>query len=300
MSAAAPAAGAPTPRTDAAAAPRRPLAARLGRSVRQDPLLWAGGVLVAGIVLLGLFAGVVAPQGPYAANFSAVLAPPGHGHFMGTDDLGRDVWARVVYGIGISLPAGLEATALGLVLGAPLGLIGGYFQGVVGELILRATDVLLAFPGLVLALALAAFLGPGEANAVIAIGIVSAPQFVRVARATVLPMRQLAYVEAARSLGAGDLRILGRHVLPNAWGPVGILAFLTIASSILAEASLSFLGLGSQPPAPSWGFMVREGADYLAQAPWISLYPGLAIFVTVVAFNLVGTGLRRHLAPRRG
>ncbi|MCL6594756.1 MAG: ABC transporter permease [Firmicutes bacterium] len=252
------------------------------------------------IALTALAAPLLAPAGPTAADLSAILSPPGHGHLMGTDDLGRDVWARVVWGAGITLPAGLEATLLALLLGAPLGLVAGYFGGVAGEVILRATDVLLAFPSLVLALAMAAFLGPGEGNAILAIGIVSAPAFVRVARASVLPLRQREFVEAARSLGAGDGRILLRHVLPNAWGPVGVLAFLTVGSAILAETSLSFLGLGTQPPAPSWGAMVQEGADYLSQAPWISLYPGLAILVTVVSFNLLGNGLRQALAPRRG
>jgi peptide/nickel transport system permease protein len=228
-----------------------------------------------------------------------ILTPPGHGYFMGTDDLGRDVWARVVWGAQITIPAGIEATALALVLGAPLGMAAGYFGGLTEEVIMRATDVLLAFPGLVLALALAAFLGPGEGNAILAIGIVSAPAFVRVARSSVLPLRHREFVEAARSLGAGSGRILGRHVVPNAWGAVGVLAFLTIGGSILAETSLSFLGMGMQPPAPSWGAMVQEGADYLAQAPWISLYPGLAILVTVVSFNLLGNGLRQALSPRR-
>jgi peptide/nickel transport system permease protein len=274
-------------------------ATRLRASLRRNPLLWVGAVLVAAIAALALAAPLVAPQGPTAANLTAILVPPGHGHLMGTDDLGRDVWARVVWGAGITIPAGLEATLLALVLGAPLGFVAGYFGGLVGEAIMRATDVLLAFPSLVLALAMAAFLGPGEGNAILAIGIVSAPAFVRVARASVLPLRRREFVEAARSLGAGDAGILARHILPNAWGPVGVLAFLTIGSAILAETSLSFLGLGMQPPAPSWGAMVQEGADYLSQAPWISLYPGLAILVTVIAFNLLGNGLRQALAPRR-
>lgn len=277
---------------------RPPRGGRLGFA--HAPLLWVGGALVLLIALTALAAPLLAPAGPTAADLSAILSPPGHGHLMGTDDLGRDVWARVVWGAGITLPAGLEATLLALLLGAPLGLVAGYFGGVAGEVILRATDVLLAFPSLVLALAMAAFLGPGEGNAILAIGIVSAPAFVRVARASVLPLRQREFVEAARSLGAGDGRILLRHVLPNAWGPVGVLAFLTVGSAILAETSLSFLGLGTQPPAPSWGAMVQEGADYLSQAPWISLYPGLAILVTVVSFNLLGNGLRQALAPRRG
>lgn len=274
--------------------------ARLRRALASSPMLAVGGALVATIVALALLAPLLAPAGPTAANLMQILTPPGHGHLMGTDDIGRDVWARVVWGARITIPAGIEATLLALVLGAPLGMAAGYFGGFVEEAIMRATDVFLAFPGLVLALSLAAFLGPGEGNAILAIGIVSAPAFVRVARSAVLPLRHREFVEAARSLGAGDARILARHVVPNAWGSVGVLAFLTIGSSILAETSLSFLGMGMQPPAPSWGAMVQEGADYLSQAPWISIYPGLAILVTVVAFNLLGNGLRQSLAPRRG
>jgi len=287
----------PDPHAEATRPPV-PAGRRLRASLRGNPLLWVGGALVLILALAALLAPMLAPQGPTAANLNLVLAPPGPGHIMGTDDIGRDVWARVVWGARITIPAGIEATALGLVLGAPFGMIAGYFGGWAGEIIMRATDVLLAFPSLVLALALAAFLGPGEGNAILAIGIVSAPAFVRVARASVLPLRSRDFVEAARSVGAGDGRILARHVVPNAWGAVGVLAFLTIGSSILAETSLSFLGMGMQPPAPSWGSMVQEGADYLAQAPWISIYPGIAILVAVVSFNLLGNGLRHALTPR--
>jgi peptide/nickel transport system permease protein len=217
---------------------------------------------------------------------------------MGTDDLGRDVLSRIIYGARASLIAGVVATGIALLIGTALGIVSGYALGPTDTVISRVMDALLAFPGLILALAITAALGPSLVNAMIAIGIVGVPRFARLARAQVLSVRGNEYVEAVRALGASNTRILLRHIAPNILTPVIIQTSLSVAFAILTEASLSFLGLGVQPPTPSWGFMLNQGRDYIAQAPWLAVFPGIAIFLVVMAFNLLGDAIRDALDPR--
>lgn len=257
-----------------------------------------GLAIVIAFVLIATFASQLAPYPPASANFLAVRQAPSAEYRLGTDEIGRDVLSRVIYGARASLLAGVVSVLIALVLGVPLGLISGYYGGRLDELIMRFTDALLAFPFLILAVAFAAALGPSLLNAMFAIGIASAPTFIRLTRGQVLAVRAEDYVQSAKALGAGDLRILARHVLPNSIAPILVQATLTIAGAIIAESSLSFLGLGVQPPTPSWGGMLNTAQNFITQAPWIALWPGLSIFVTVLAFNLFGDGLRDALDPR--
>jgi len=249
-------------------------------------------------VLVAIFAPQLAPHSPASANFLAVRQAPSTEHLLGTDEIGRDVLSRVLHGARVSLMAGVIAVLIALVLGVPLGLVSGYYGGRLDELIMRFTDALLAFPFLILAVAFTAALGPSLLNAMIAIGIASAPTFIRLTRGQVLAVRAEDYVQSAKALGAGDLRILTHHVLPNSLAPILVQATLTIAGAIIAESSLSFLGLGVQPPTPSWGGMLNTAQGFIVQAPWMAVWPGLSIFVTVLAFNLFGDGLRDALDPR--
>jgi peptide/nickel transport system permease protein len=250
------------------------------------------------VVFAAAFASVVAPADPTKTDFNSLLVPPGRGHVLGTDDLGRDIASRVIFGARTSLLAGFVSVGIAIAVGTPLGLLAGYFRGQFDNVLMRFTDALLSFPFLVLALAIAAVLGAGLAKAMIAIGIVFTPGFVRLARAQVLSERERTYVEAARALGGHDVRIMWKHILPNSVSPVLVQASLAMATAITAEATLSFLGLGTQPPTPSWGSMLNVAQAYLSKAPWMALWPGLAIFVTVLSLNLVGDGLREVLDPR--
>ena len=226
------------------------------------------------------------------------LAPPTPEHFMGLDAYGRDTWARIVYGTRVSLSVGLASVLLGGVLGTLMGLVAGYVGGRVENLIMRAVDVLMAFPSLIMGLMVLAVLGGGVGKMILAIGIVLSPTFARVAHSATLMIKENEYVEVARSLGASQLRIIRSHVLPNILGEMVVLASIWIATAIRVEANLSFIGLGVSPPTPAWGTMIREGTQHLGGAPWVSLFPGLAILITVLAFNLVGDGLRDVLDPR--
>jgi peptide/nickel transport system permease protein len=256
--------------------------------------LWVIGL----VVFAALFAQVVAPFDPARPDFVNLLQPPSRTHPLGTDDLGRDILSRVIYGARTSLLAGCVSVGLAVLVGLPLGLVSGYFRGHLDNFLMRLTDALLSFPFLVLALAIAAVLGTGLVKAMIAIGIVFTPGFIRLARAQVLSERERVYVEAARALGAHDRRILWSHILPNTLSPVMVQASLAMAAAITAEATLSFLGLGTQPPTPSWGSMLNIAQAYLSRAPWLALWPGVAIFTTVLSLNLVGDGLREVLDPR--
>lgn len=244
------------------------------------------------------FASVVSPYDPTKTDFGNLLQAPTRAHPLGTDDLGRDILSRLIFGARTSLLAGVISVGIALAIGLPLGLMSGFVRGRFDNFIMRLTDALLSFPFLVLALAIAAVLGAGLSKAMIAIGIVFTPGFIRLSRAQVLSEREKAYVEAARGLGAPDARILWKHILPNSLSPVLVQASLATAAAITAEATLSFLGLGTQPPTPSWGSMLNIAQAYLSRAPWMAMWPGIAIFVTVLALNLVGDGLREVLDPR--
>ena len=257
-----------------------------------------GLIVVVLMALLAIFAPWVAPFDPLATSFAMVRKAPSAAHWFGTDEVGRDLLARVIYGGRASLAAGVIAVSIAVGCGVPLGMLAGYAGGLIDAVISRITDAMLAIPFLILAIALAAFLGPSLGNAMIAIGITATPILVRLARGQVLAVRAEDFVEAARAVGNPPLRILLRHILPNILPPVIVQATLAIAAAIIAEASLSFLGLGQQPPAPSWGSMLNTAQRFLTQAPWMAIFPGLAIFVTVLAFNLLGDGLRDALDPK--
>ena len=249
-------------------------------------------------VLLALLAPLIAPQDPLATSWGAIRKAPGAAHLFGTDEIGRDVFSRVIWGARASLLAGVVSVCISLALGLPIGMLAGYIGGWTDALISRLTDAMLACPFLILAIALAAFLGPSLTNAMIAIGVSATPIFIRLTRAQVLSVKVEDYVEAARALGNPHLRIALRHILPNILAPLIVQATLAIAAAVIAEASLSFLGLGQQPPAPSWGSMLDTAKNYIDNAPWMAVWPGLSIFVLVLSFNLVGDGLRDALDPR--
>ena len=257
-----------------------------------------GLAVVVFFVALAIFAQWIAPYDPLATSWSAVRKAPTAAHWFGTDEIGRDVLSRVIWGARASLLAGLVSVGISLAIGVPVGLVAGYVGGWVDMLISRITDAMLACPFLVLAIALAAFLGPSLTNAMIAIGIAATPAFVRLSRAQVLAVKVEDYIEAARAVGNSNLRIALRHVFPNIVAPVIVQATLAIAAAVIAEASLSFLGLGQQPPAPSWGSMLNTAKNYVENAPWMAVWPGVSIFLLVLSFNLLGDGLRDALDPR--
>jgi peptide/nickel transport system permease protein len=257
-----------------------------------------GLAVVVFFILLALFAPWIAPHDPLQASWSAVRKAPSAMYVFGTDEIGRDVASRVIWGARASLLAGLVSVSIALSLGVPVGLLAGYAGGWGDGLISRITDAMLACPFLILAIALAAFLGPSLTNAMIAIGISATPVFIRLTRAQVLSVKVEDYVEAARAVGNSHLRIALRHILPNVVAPLIVQSTLAIAAAVIAEASLSFLGLGQQPPAPSWGSMLNTAKNYIDNAPWMAIWPGLSIFLLVLSFNLLGDGLRDALDPR--
>lgn len=258
----------------------------------------AGLVVVVLLAVLALGAEWIAPYDPTATDWGAVRAAPDLAHLFGTDEVGRDVLSRIVFGARASLGAGLTSVALAVALGLPLGMLAGYAGGLVDGAIMRLTDALLAIPFLILAIALAAFLGPSLTNAMVAIGLSATSIFVRLTRAQVQAVAAEEFVEAARAIGNPPWRIALHHILPNIVPAILVQATLTIAAAIIAEASLSFLGLGQQPPEPSWGSMLNTAKNFLDQAPWMAIWPGVSIFVAVLAFNLLGDGLRDALDPR--
>ena len=269
------------------------------RKLKRRPAALSGLAVVVFFVLLALLAPWVSPYDPVATSWSAIRKAPSAAHWFGTDEIGRDVLARVVWGTRASLAAGIVSVSISLAIGVPIGLAAGFIGGLTDGLISRVTDAFLACPFLILAIAMAAFLGPSLTNAMIAIGVSATPIFVRLTRAQVINVKVEDYVEAARALGNPPWRIAIRHVLPNVIPPLIVQTTLAVAAAIIAEASLSFLGLGQQPPAPSWGSMLNTAKNYMDQAPWMAIWPGLAIFVLVLAFNLLGDGLRDALDPRR-
>jgi len=271
--------------------PRRP-------AWRRSPLTVAGLVLVALLVFTAVFAPLLAPADPLKQVLSSRLKPPTAEHWMGTDQLGRDVLSRMIYGARISLSIGIVVVGLAASVGIFVGLVAGYSGGWLDEGLMRLTDVFLAFPALILAMAISGALGPSLTNAMIAIAIVSWPVYARLVRGQVLTLRELEYVAAARSLGASSQSIMWKHILPNTLSPLLVQASFDMGAAILAAAGLSFIGFGTQPPTPEWGIMVSDGRNYIATQSWLSLFPGLAILLTVAAFNLIGDGLRDALDPR--
>ena len=282
-----------------ASAGERPWWLALQRLARRRAAL-IGLAVVVFFIVIALAAPLLAPYDPLATDWRAVRKPPSSLHLFGTDELGRDVFTRLIWGARASLMSGIVSVSIAVGVAVPLGLVSGYLGGAVDGLLMRMVDAMLAVPFLILAIALAAFLGPNLTNAMIAIGITQTPIFTRLIRGQVLAVRHEDYIEAARAVGNPHHRIMLRHILPNVLAPILVQATLAIAAAIIAEASLSFLGLGQQPPAPSWGSMLNAATRFLSQAPWMAVWPGLAIFCLVLSFNLLGDGLRDALDPRKG
>jgi peptide/nickel transport system permease protein len=270
----------------------------LRRRLARRPFAIVGFVVATAFVLTAILAPWVAPYSASEPDFTSVLGQPSTTHLLGTDELGRDILSRIIWGSRASIQAGVLATFLAMAVGVPIGLVAGYYRGWIDPVISRLTDVVLAFPFLILAVGLAAILGPSLLNATIALGVGAAPVLVRVARGETLALREEDYVRAAIANGAGDATILFKHIVPNMASTLLVQATVTIPAAIIGEAVLSFLGLGVQPPTPSWGVMLADAQSYLSQAPRLAVYPGLAIFVCSLSFNLLGDGLRDVLDPR--
>src|SRR5215470_1779556 len=257
-----------------------------------------GLVIIVVLVMVALLAPLIAPYDPAQQGWTAIRKPPSMQHWFGTDESGRDLLSRVIYGARASLLAGVVSISIALTFGVPVGLLAGYGGRWIDALIGRITDAMLAVPFLILAIALAAFLGPSLQNAMIAIGVTATPIFVRLTRGQVMAVKVEDYVEAARAVGNPPVRIAARHILPNILPALIVQSTISIATAIIAEASLSFLGLGQQPPAPSWGSMLNTAQRFLTNAPWMAVWPGLAIFFAVLSFNILGDGLRDALDPK--
>jgi peptide/nickel transport system permease protein len=271
----------------------------LVRRFLRRPFAVIGLVVAVAFIAVAVFAPWVAPYSASDTDFDSLLTGPGfHGHLLGTDELGRDILSRIIWGARASIQAGVFATLLAIAIAVPIGLVAGYYRGWADLVISRITDVLLAFPFLILAVGLAAILGPSLLNATLAIGIGAVPGLVRIARGETLALREEDYVRAAVVNGASDAVVLGRHIVPNMMSTLLVQATVTVPAAIIGEAALSFLGLGVQPPTPSWGVMLADAQSYLSQAPSLALYPGLAIFLCSLSFNLLGDGLRDVFDPR--
>ncbi|MDR7417901.1 MAG: ABC transporter permease [Armatimonadota bacterium] len=283
-----------------AAGPRVPrsMASSVWRRLLRHRLAAVGAVIVLGLVLVAVFAPVLAPYDPVKQDLGATYRPSSAEHWLGTDEFGRDILSRIIYGARVSLLVGVVSVGIGLTLGTVAGLVAGYLGGRLDSAVMGVMDVLLAVPGVLLAIAIVAVLGPGIGNVMVAVGISSIPVFARLARGSVLVVRETEYVEAVHALGGSAGRVLFRHILPNIAAPLLVMASLHMASAILTAAGLSYLGLGAQPPSPEWGAMLSRGREYLRTAPHIATYPGLAIFVSVMGFNFLGDGLRDALDPR--
>ncbi len=289
-----------------AVTPRRPKPIRISagfysdaaRRLRRNRAAMVGLVVVGLLALLALFAPLVAPADPIWQNLEVRLLPPTHQHWLGTDDLGRDLLSRIIYGGRTSLTVGIVSVGIALAVGTVLGLAGGFYRGWSESLIMRSMDIMLAFPATLLAIFIVGIRGPGLNNAMLAIGVINIPIFARIVRGSTLRVRQEDFVEAARALGASQGRILNRHILPNTLAPIIVQTTLSIGAAILEAAGLSFLGLGAQAPTPEWGAMLTNTREFLRDAPWAATFPGLAILLAVVGFNLLGDGLRDALDPR--
>jgi peptide/nickel transport system permease protein len=284
-------------RASSQARARRARTAALARVARNRTLL-VGASITLVVVLASLLAPVIAPYDPQTMNLAAAMQPPSWQHLAGTDNFGRDMFSRILYGGRIALMVAFTSVAISVGVGCLLGFAAGYAGGMADVLVQRLMDLMLAFPSLLLAFLVIAVLGPGLVNAIIAIGIGGVPVYARVARAEVLKLRSREFVESAKAMGASSARILFRHVIPNSLSPILVLAGLGLASAILTEAALSYIGLGAQPPSPDWGSTLSQAQDYIETQWWLPTFPGLAIVVTALGFNLFSDGLRDHLDPR--
>jgi peptide/nickel transport system permease protein len=279
----------------------RPAQSELGlfwRAFSRNPLAVIGAAIITFLIVVGIFADRIAPYDPDEPHLADKLEGPTATYLMGTDQFGRDILSRVIFGTRVSLVVGAGGTLLALAVGAALGAISGYAGKWADEIIMRAMDIVMAFPFIVLAIALVVLIGTGLANLILVIGILRVPQFARVLRSSVLSLREAEFVTAARTVGQTPLRILARHIMPNALGPLLVLASLSIATAISTESSLSYLGIGIQPPQSTWGTLLADGRRYMLDAPWITTFPGLVLSLTIFGYNLVGDGLRDALDPR--
>lgn len=270
---------------------------RVNRQIRRHPIGFFGLVVIVLVLLTALFAPLIAPYEPSAQDATR-LQPPSAQYLMGTDELGRDVFSRIVFGARTSLYVGLVSVSIASILGVAIGVSAGYVGGTYDNIVMRVVDIVFAFPTLVLAIVIAGLLGPSLTNAMIAIAIVFSPNFARVARSSVLSVKNEMYLEAAEVVGGNQWNLIVRHILPNIMAPLIVLATLSLSLAILAEAGLSFLGLGTQPPDAAWGLMLSQGRRYMEISPGLAIFPGLAIMITVLAFNFFGDGLRDALDPR--
>lgn len=279
-------------------APHRTLLQDIALRFLQHRIGMIGASIILLLIVLALFGSLLAPYAPNQMDYANPFSPPTLAHPFGTDDFGRDILSRIMVGARVSIVVGVVAVSLAASVGTILGMVAGYGNRILDEIIMRSMDVLLAFPTILLALAVMAILGKGVNNAMVAIGIVYVPIFARIARSSVLSVKNDEFVTAARALGAGDIHILTRHIFPNILAPIIVETSLSLSFAILAEAALSFFGLGTQPPDPSWGRMLSEGRDFFKQSIWLGVFPGLAIMISVMGFNFLGDGLRDALDPR--
>ena len=268
------------------------------RRCRRNGAAMIGLVVMAVLVFTAIFANLIAPEDPVAQDLSRTFLKPNSQNIMGTDNFGRDIFSRVVFGTRTSLQIGFTAVSVGLIIGLILGSVSGFYSGQIDNVLMRFIDVLISIPGILLAIAIVAALGPGMVNVMIAVGLASIPGYTRITRATVLTIREREFIEAARAIGASDLRIITRHILPNCLAPIIVQATLGLSGAILSAAGLSFIGLGIQPPTPEWGFMLSDGRRFLRDNWHMVSFPGLAIVTVVLAINLVGDGLRDALDPK--
>jgi peptide/nickel transport system permease protein len=278
--------------------PMRRRAGALFRAFNTNKASWVGLILLAVVGIVTVLAPLFSPYSPIEQNILSILQPPSLDHWMGTDSYGRDTWTRVVFGARISLAIGLTSTALAMIIGSAIGVLAGWYGGRLDAVLMQAMDALLAFPNLILGLIIVAMLGASATNIVIAIAVTSIPPFARIARAPTIAIKQREFIEACRSLGLSDTRILGVHVLPNIFPEILVMGSLWLANAIRTEASLAFIGLGVKPPTPTWGGMIREGFENLLDSPWLAVMPSLAILVVVFALNLLGDGLRDAVDPK--
>ena len=269
-----------------------------GRRLMKSRIGVMGIIFIGILVLVAIFAPLIAPHDPLEQNIMMRYQAPSSEHILGTDEMGRDILSRIIYGSRISLQVGLVSIGIALVIGVFLGILSGYYGGIWDMLIMRVMDVMLAFPSILLAIAIVAILGPQLRNAMLAIGIINIPRFARIIRSSALSIKESEYIAAARMMGANDVRIIFYHLLPNAMAPLIIQTTLSIATAILEAAALSFLGLGAQPPTPEWGAMLSDARSSLQRAPWVATFPGIAIIFGVLGFNLLGDGLRDALDPK--